>query len=359
MKEIIIQTPKGKRRIGPGHPAFIIAEMSANHEQSFVKAKALVRAAAKAGADAIKLQTYTPDTMTIDSQKKWFFVGGKNNPKAWKNQTFYNLYQKAYTPWPWHKPLKQLAESLGLVFFSTPFDATAVDFLEDLHVPCYKIASYEATDIPLLKKVAATGKPVIMSVGFATLPEIEYSVGVLKKQGVKQLALLHCTTSYAESGNVSAANLSTVTDLAKRFEVVSGFSDNMGGTEIPALAAGLGASIIEKHFVINHGKALDDRFSLDQKAFKKMVDVIRFQEKALGRAKYGPQTPSEKYNRHFRRSLFVVEDIKRGEKFSLKNVRGIRPAYGLETKFLDKIIGKKAATTIERGTPLTWNLIKN
>ncbi len=358
MPQIIIQTPKGKRKIGPGHPAFIIAEMSANHNQSFKQAVALIKAAAKAGADAVKVQTYTADTLTIDSRKKWFMVGGKDNPKAWKGQTFYELYRKAYMPWEWTPKLKKITEALGLTFFSTPFDVTAVDFLQKLKVPCYKIASYEATDTQLLKKVAATGKPVIMSVGFATLPEIKYSVEVLRKAGAKQLALLHCTTSYSSSGEGISANLKTIVDLAKRFKVVSGFSDNMGGVEIPVLAATLGANIIEKHFVIKHDKAaLDDNFSLDAKTFKEMVSGIRAQEQALGVVKYGPRTAAEKYNRQFRRSLFVVANVKKGEKFSLKNVRSIRPAYGLEVKYLDKVLEKTAKKDIERGTPLSWNLV--
>jgi pseudaminic acid synthase len=366
MPEITIHTPKGKRVIGPGHPAFIVAEMSANHGQSFKQATALVKAAAKAGADAVKVQTYTPDTLTINSKKKWFYVGGKNNPKAWKDKTFYQLYQKGFMPWNWQPKLQKLAHRLGLVFFSTPFDDTAVDFLAKMKVPCYKIASYEATDITLLKKVAATGKPVIMSVGFATLPEVKYSVAMLKKSGAKQLALLHCTTSYAATGDVTSAHLATIMDLKKRFKVVSGFSDNSGGIALPVMATAVGASIIEKHLVITHnGKALDDRFSLDSKEFETMVKEIRTAEKhghklpkkALGKPAYGPQTPAEKYNRNFRRSLFVVADMKKGEKITLQNIRSIRPAYGLETKYFDKIVGKRAARNIERGTPLSWNLI--
>lgn len=358
MASFSIKTPKGIRKIGPGYPAFIVAEMSANHGQDFKQAVALVKAAAKAGADAVKVQTFTADTLTLDSDKKWFRVGGKENPKAWQDKTFYKLYKEAYMPWDWHAPLQRLAHRQGLVFFSTPYDATAVDYLQKLNVPCFKIASYEATDIPLLIKVAKTGKPVIMSTGFASLDEIQYSVSVLRKSGAKNLALLQCSTSYSASGNPAHTNLRTMLDLQERFKVVCGFSDNMGGLEIPALAAALGGSIIEKHLVIKHGKkALDDRFSLDLKEFKKMVEVIRFQERVLGKISYGPQTKAEAYNRRFRRSLFAVENIKKGEKFTLKNIRSIRPANGLETKFLPEVLGKKSTKDIGKGTPLQWKLI--
>ena len=349
----------GDRNIGDGEPCFIVAEVSANHQQKLNKAVAIIRAAAEAGADAVKLQTYTPDTITINSNKKWFWVGGKDNPYAWKGKTFYDLYKDAYTPWEWHSKLKDIAEDLGLIFFSTPFDHTAVDFLEKLRVPCYKIASYESTDIPLLKKVASTGKPVIISVGFATLDEIKLSISTLRSHGNKGIVVLQCTTSYNDSAKPESTNLHTMMDIRERFNVLTGFSDNMGGIEVPALAASTGAAVIEKHIVVKHdSRALDDKFSLDRDAFKKMVKQIRWQESVIGQVKYGPQTETEAYNRRFRRSLFAVKDIKKGEKFTKENIRSIRPAYGLETKFFDVVLGRKASKSIERGTPLSWNLVE-
>ena len=328
-----IQTPKGKKTIGKGEPCFIVAEVSCNHKQNLEQAKEIVRAAARAGADAVKIQTYTPDTMTIDSNQKWFMLGGKDQPDSWKGKNLYNLYKEAYTPWEWDEPLKKLAEDLGLVFFSTPFDPTAVDFLEKLNVPCYKIASYEATDIPLLKRVARTGKPVIMSVGFADLEEINFSVKTLRGNGTKDLALLHCTTSYFDEADESHTNLRTISDLEQRYGVVAGFSDNMGGIDAPVMAAAMGAAIIEKHLVLKHDPTiLDDRFSLDEENMKKMVEKIRWQEKLMGQPKYGTQSSSEEYNKRFRRSVFSVSDIKKGEKFTTANIRVIRPAFGLQPK---------------------------
>lgn len=346
------------KTIGPGHPCFIIAEMSANHCQSYEKAVAIIKAATKAGADAIKLQTYTPDTLTIQSNKKWFRVGGKENPKSWQKQTFYDLYEKAYMPWDWQPQLQKLAHKLGLIFISTPFDATAVDFLETLKVPAYKIASYECIDIPLLKCIALTKKPVIMSVGFATLPEIELSVKTLRVHGTKNLALLHCLTSYQKDGKPHFTNLHTMLDLGQRFNCVVGFSDNMGGIDIPVLAAATGASIIEKHLIDRHTpQALDDSFSLNTHEFKLMVDKIRWQEQVMGKIKYGPQTAEEKANLQFRRSLFVVKNITRGEKFTQNNLRSIRPGYGVPPKFWDKFIGKKSNRNISAGTPLSHKFI--
>ncbi|MBI5728758.1 MAG: pseudaminic acid synthase [Candidatus Magasanikbacteria bacterium] len=348
------------RKIGANQPCFIVAEMSANHEQNFEKAVAIVKAAALAGVDAIKLQTYTPDTMTIDLRKKWFFVGGKDNPDSWQGKTFYDLYKTAYTPWEWHAPLQKIATDLGLVFFSAPFDPTAVDYLENLNVPLYKIASYECTDLVLLKKVAQTGKPIIMSVGFATLPEIELSVATLRENGAKDIAILHCVTSYADTTKPEESNLRTMLALRDHFKVVCGFSDNNAGVEIPILAAAMGGSIIEKHLVLESNKQeLDSRFSLNKNDFKVMVERIRENERIMGAVHFGPQNKAEEYNRQFRRSLFVVADIKKGEVFTSENIRSIRPAYGLETKYMDQAIGRKAVEAIERGTPLSWELIEH
>lgn len=363
-KEIII----GNRIIGYGHPCFIVAEVSCNHQQNFDQAVAIVKAAAEAGADAVKLQTYTPDTMTINSKKKWFYVNGTDNPDTWKGKTFYDLYGEAYTPWEWHKDLKKIANELGLIFFSTPFDKTAVDFLETLNLPCYKIASYECTDIPLLKRIAETGKPVIMSIGFATLDEAELSIQTLIRYGAKNIVVLQCTTSYKDTGDPRYTNLRTMLDIRKRFDVLSGFSDNMGGIEIPIFAASVGACIIEKHLVVNHDpKILDDRFSLDKNEFKNMVASIRmgkmpndkeWQDMVLGEVKYGPQTQSEEQNRNYRRSIFVVRDIKKNDIFTEENIRCIRPAYGLEPKHYFDIIGKTATKNIEAGTPLSSDLVQ-
>ncbi len=358
LKNFTIATPKGPRKIGEGQPCFIVAEMSSNHQQNFDQAIKIIKAAATAGADAIKLQTYTPDTITMNSDKKWFLVGGKKNPKNWKGQTFYQLYQKSYMPWEWQPKLKKVAEKLGLVFFSAPFDETAVDFLEKLNVPCYKIAAYESAHVPLLEKVAKTGKPVIISVGFSSLSEVKMSVQTLRRNGAKDIVILQCPTSYASGPKIKETNLRTMLDIKKRFQTLSGLSDNMGGIEVPVLAAALGASIIEKHFVLSHGGlASDERFSLDKKEFKRMVDAIRQNELLLGKVVYGPQTEEEKYNKNFCRSLFVVRDVKKGEKLAPDNVRCIRPGYGLVPKLYHQILGKKAKHDIQAGTPLQWKLI--
>lgn len=346
------------RKIGEGEPAFIIAEVSANHHQRYEEAEAIIRAAKEAGADAIKLQTYTPDTMTIDSDKKWFYLGGENTPASWKEKNLYALYGTAYTPWEWQPKLKALAESLGLVFFSTPFDATAVDLLEKMDVPCYKVASYEATDIPLLRRIAKTGKPVIISVGFASLEETEEAIRTLKDAGVKDLAVLHCVTAYSGDPDVQAMNLRTIRDIAERFDVVSGFSDNNAGVEYPTNAVLAGASIIEKHLILKRSDGGPDaRFSIEPAELQEMIKKIRQAEKALGIVHYGPVSADEENYKNLRRSLFAVADIRKGEKFTPENVRVIRPAYGLAPKHLDAVLGKTAALDLERGTPLSWEHI--
>lgn len=348
----------GKRIIGEQHPTLLVAEMSGNHNQDFDTAVKIIEAAAKAGADAVKLQTYTPDTITINCRDNRFLIGGDENPDAWEKLALYDLYVGANTPWEWHKELKELVESLGLIFFSTPFDHTAVDFLEDLGVPCYKIAAYEATDITLLRKVASTGKPVIMSVGFATLEEIELSVKTLRENGNRELVLLHCTTSYSDAIRAQHTNLRTMLDL-KRFGVLSGFSDNMGGIEAPILASAMGASIVEKHLVLKHDPSIvDDKFSIDPSDFEKMARVVRRNEEIVGKVSYGTQTEAEEHNQRFRRSLFAVTDIKKDEVFTNENMRSIRPADGLETKYYDDVLGKKATQDIAFGAPLDWKLIQ-
>ena len=358
-----------KRHIGLGHPCFIVAELSGNHHQRYEEAVALVQAAKEAGADAVKLQTYTPDTITLNSDRKWFRVGGKSNPKNWKGKTLYELYKKAYTPWEWQPKLKKLADTLGITLFSSPFDETAVDFLEKVRVPCYKIASYEATDFVLLRRVARTKKPVIMSIGYASLAEIRFAVETLRKYGTTELALLHCVTGYAAHPKLKEMHLSTIVDIARRFGVVSGFSDNNAGMEIPVLAAQAGASIIEKHLVLRRdGGGVDAQFSLEPSEFREMVDRIRKAEQegkgkrlsqtVLGKAHYGPLNALERYNTRWRRSLFAGKNIKNGELFTKENVRDVRPAFGLPTKEYDTVIGKRAKRDIAFATPLSWNLIE-
>jgi len=353
MNNIIIKTPKGKRRIGPGQPVFIIAEMSGNHNQSFARAKKIIDAAVTAGVDAIKIQTYTADTMTIDCDKSYFQV--KVN-KAWKGQSLYQLYQKAYTPWEWQPKLKKYAESKGLIFFSTPFDETAVNFLEKMRVQIYKVASFEVGDTPLLEKIGKTKKPVIMSRGMASIEEIKLAIKTLKDNGTPQIALLHCVSSYP--AEPEQMNLATIPNIVKKFKVISGLSDHTNGIAVSLTSVALGASIIEKHFTLTRSYGGPDaNFSLEPKELKQLVEDIRSSEKAIGKPNYKVES-KEKENVVFRRSLFVVEDIKRGEKFTKKNIRSIRPGQGLKPKYYFKILGKNAQKNIKKGTPLKLNLIE-
>jgi pseudaminic acid synthase len=357
-KNFNISTPRGPRLIGEGAPCFIVAEVSANHEQDLEKARELVRLAARSGADALKLQTYLPSTMTLPSDKEVFLVKGETTPGEWKNQTLYDIYSKAYTPWEWHQELQALTESLGMVFFSTPFDATAVDFLETQNVPLYKIASYEMTDLPLLKKVARTGKPVIMSVGFADLPEIELSLKTLQDHGARDIVLLYCATNYSHSPSNENCHLQTIRDLRKRFSVITGFSDNTGGVEVPYQAALMGATIIEKHIVLSsQSKALDASFSINEQELAAMVKAIRQAEQRVGEPFYGTRNETESYFRRFRRSIFVSKKILKGEILSEQNVKIIRPADGIAPKHWDEVLGQRAKSDLEPGTPLSWEMI--
>lgn len=343
------------RAIGGEAPCFVIAEVSANHHQKYAEAEALVRAAKDAGADAVKLQTYTPDTMTIDSDKKWFRLGGVNTPESWKDKNLHALYGTAYTPWEWQPKLKKLADHLGILLFSTPFDSTAVEFLERMGVCCYKVASYEATDLPLLRRIATTRKPVILSVGFASLDEVGEAVDTLRQAGLEELAMLHCVTGYSAAPTAETMNLRTIGDLASRFGVVSGFSDNNAGIEMPVLAVAAGASIIEKHLILRRTDGGPDaRFSIEPQELAEMVRRIRETERALGTVHYGPAGQDEENYKTLRRSLFAVADIKAGEPFTRANVRVIRPAHGLAPKHLDEVLKCRAARDIERGTPLSW-----
>lgn len=341
-----------RRTIGPGAPVYIIAEMSANHGQDLIQAKTIIQAMKAAGADAVKLQTYTPDTMTLDSDRPEFRIG---KGTIWEGKKLYDLYGEASTPWEWHAELQQLAHTLGMDFFSTPFDASAVEFLETLHVPAYKIASFELTDLPLIERIAATGKPLILSTGMSTLPEIEEAVDAFRVGGGEQLVLLKCTSAYPAPAE--AANLQTIPDLSIKFDVPVGLSDHTMDIAVPVAAVALGACVIEKHFTLSRADSGPDSvFSLEPHEFKTMVEAVRTAEKALGKPSY-EVTKAEEASRIFRRSVFAIKDIAAGEALTEENVRIIRPAHGLPPKELQNVLGKKAKQRIERGTPLSYNLL--
>jgi N-acetylneuraminate synthase len=340
-------------RIGQGYPIYIVAEMSANHNQNFDEAAKIIETAKNAGADAIKLQTYTPDTLTIDCDNKYFQI---DKGTLWEGRKLYDLYSEAYTPWEWQPKLKELADKLHIDFFSTPFDTTAVDFLEKMNIPAYKIASFEIIDIPLLRRVAKTGKPIIISTGMASLAEIDEAVSTIREADNNQLALLKCTSSYPS--RPEDMNLLTIPHLAEAFGLPTGLSDHTLGTNVPIAAVALGACIIEKHLTLSRSiPGPDSAFSLEPDEFKAMIEAVRTAEKALGKVCYGANQ-NEKKSRTFRRSLFVVQDMKAGEIFTAKNVRSIRPGNGLHPRYLDVILGKKAGIDIDRGTPLNWDIIE-
>ena len=339
------------RSIGPGYPCYVIAEMSGNHGQDFDKAVELVRAAKEVGADAVKLQTYTAETITIDSRRPEFMIG---KGSLWEGRNLYELYGEAFTPWEWQPKLKAVAEELGLHCFSTPFDDSAVDFLEGMSVPAHKIASFELVDTGLLRKVACTGKPVIMSTGMATKEEILEAVKTLYGAGCTQLALLKCTSAYPSLPE--DMNLRTIPHMAREFGVTVGLSDHTLGIAVPVAAVTLGACIIEKHFTLNRADGGPDAaFSLEPAEFKEMVAAVHAAEKSLGLVAYGG-CASDDSNKIYRRSLFVVRDIRRGETFTTENVRSIRPGHGLPPKYLSRILGTRAAFDIERGTPLGFEM---
>jgi pseudaminic acid synthase len=341
------------RRIGPGHPVYVIAELSANHGQEFETASELVRGARAAGADAIKLQTYKPDTITIDSDAPAFIQGDSS---LWKGSTLHSLYERAYMPWEWQPRLKALADDLGLDFFSSPFDPTAVDFLAAMGVPAFKIASFELVDLPLIRKVARTGLPLIMSTGMATEAEIDEALTAARDAGAKEIALLKCTSAYPSPPE--SVNLLAIPAMIERWGVAVGLSDHTQGVAVAAAAVAIGASLIEKHLTMSHVDAtLDDAFSLDLEEFATMVDAIRTVERAMGHMAIGP-TEEEAESRRFRRSLFVVEDVAAGEPFTERNVRSIRPADGMHTREYERILGRRATAAISRGTPLSPELIE-
>lgn len=334
-------------------PAFIIAELSANHKQDIEIAKDTIYAMKESGADAVKLQTYTPDTITLDCNNGYFQI---KQGTIWDGKTLYQLYQQAYTPWEWHYELKELAEKRGLVFFSTPFDKTAVDFLEELNVPAYKIASFEITDTPLIEYTASKGKPMILSTGIATLSDIQLAKEACKKAENDQIIILKCTSAYPSP--LEEANLKTIPNMAQAFDCIVGLSDHTLGISVPIAAVALGAKVIEKHFILSNDiDSPDKAFSLKPEEFQQMVKSIREIEKALGKVTYELSDKIKK-SREFSRSLFAVKDIKAGEALSEENIRSIRPGYGLHPKYLKEIISKKARTYIKKGTPLDWSLIE-
>ena len=349
-----MQTPRlsvNGRRIGLGDSAYIIAEMSANHSQDFDQAARIIQAAKEAGADAVKLQTYTPDTLTIDCDSPLFRIQGT----MWHGRTLHDLYAEAYTPWDWQPRLKEAADSLGIDLFSTPFDDTAVDFLEDMQVPAYKVASFENGDLPLLRRIAKTGKPVLMSTGMASLAEIDEAVQTLREAGCTQLALLKCTSSYPALPE--QMNLRCIPHLAETFGAVAGLSDHSMDIAVPVAGVTLGASVIEKHFTLSRSiPSPDSVFSLEPREFRSMVDAVRVAEKALGAVSYGV-CEREEESRVFRRSLFIVRNVRAGEAFTQQNVRAIRPGHGLHTRHLDDILGRPAGRDIARGTPFSWDLL--
>ena len=342
------------KTIGRGNPCFIVAEISGNHNQSFVKAKKIVEEACRAGVDAIKLQTYTADTITINSNNKWFQV--KSTNKEWVNQTLYELYKKAYTPWDWQPKLQKIAKKYGVILFSTPFDETAVDFLEKMRVPAYKVASFEIGDLELLKKIGSTKKPVIISRGMSDLADIKLAIKTLKNAGAPQIALLHCVSSYP--AKPEEMNISSISLLKNKLGIEVGLSDHNLDSSVDVAAIALGASIIEKHVTLRRSECGPDAaFSLEPEELKKLVSDIRVAEKAMGK----PQLKAgkrESENLVFRRSLFIVKDVKRGDIVTKNNIRSIRPGYGLQPKFLGKVLGKKFKISIKSGTPLSFKLIK-
>jgi pseudaminic acid synthase len=341
------------RKIGPSHPPFIIAEMSGNHNQSLERALQIVDAAAKAGAHALKIQTYTADTMTIEHKEGEFFI--QDPQSLWKGNSLYKLYQEAYTPWEWHKSIFDRCREHGMIGFSTPFDASAVDFLEKLEVPFYKVASFENTDVTLVRKIARTGKPMIISTGMATVAELDETVRAAREAGAKDIVLLKCTSTYPASPENT--NIRTIPHLKSLFNVQVGLSDHTMGIGVAVGSVALGATVIEKHFTLARADGgVDSAFSLEPQELAALVTETERAWQALGTVTYGP-TEKERASLQFRRSLYVVMDMKAGELFSEKNLRAIRPGKGLPTKFLETFIGRKAKQDVPRGTPLGWDLL--
>jgi pseudaminic acid synthase len=344
----------GHARVGPQFRPFIIAEMSGNHNQSLDRALAIVDAIGKSGAQALKLQTYTAETMTINVSHGEFFINDPQSP--WAGASLYDLYEKAHTPWEWHEPIMRRARELGLVCFSTPFDVTAVDFLEKLDVPCYKIASFENADIPLIRKVASTGKPVIISTGMASLAELDESVRAARAAGCRDLILLKCTSDYPASP--ACSNLRTIPHLRTLFGCEVGLSDHTLGIGAAVASVALGATVIEKHVTLSRAEGgVDAAFSLEPDELAQLVNETHIAWQALGIIQHGP-TEAEEKSRVFRRSLYVCENLEPGDVLTEENLRAIRPGYGLPPKYLDHLLGKRVKQAVKRGTRLSWDLIE-
>jgi len=342
----------GNRYVGEGEKTFIVAEVSANHLQDYNRAEAIIRAAKEAGADAVKLQTYTPDTITLDCDNDYFQI---TQGTIWDGTTLHKLYETAYTPWEWQPKLMKLANELGMECFSSPFDDTAVDFMQKMNMPAYKVASFEINDIPLIRKIARIGKPVILATGIAYLEDLERALRVCKEEGNHQVILLKCTSAYPSP--YEDMNLKVIPNMAQVFDCITGLSDHSMGTAAAVASVALGAKMIEKHFTLSRTDGGPDAaFSMEPAEFKQMVNDIRIVEKALGRVTY-ELTDKQQKSREDGRSLFVVKDMKAGEAFTKENVRSIRPAFGMHTMYYDEILGKKAKTDISRGTPLDWKYI--
>ena len=343
----------GHREIGPGSPPFIIAEMSGNHNQSLDRALAIVEKAAHAGVHALKIQTYTADTMTLDHKGQDFQISDSGS--LWKGKNLYHLYKEAYTPWEWHEEIFTRCRELGLVGFSTPFDESSVDFLEGLNVPMYKIASFENTDLPLIRKVAKTGKPVIISTGMATAGEISEMVETFKRAGGRKLVLLKCTSSYPATPEYS--NISTIPHMRDLFQCQVGLSDHTLGTGVAVASVALGATVIEKHFTLaRQDGGVDAQFSLEPSEMRALVEETTRAWQSIGHIQYGP-TDSEKESGKFRRSLYITEDLKAGDSLTRNNLRTIRPGFGLPPKYYELLLGKKVNADVKRGTPMSWDFI--
>jgi pseudaminic acid synthase len=344
----------GDRLIGQDHPPFVIAEMSGNHNQSLKRALEIVDAAAASGAHAIKLQTYTPDTMTLDLDEREFHIG--NPDSLWSGTSLYKLYREAHTPWEWHGPLFRRARELGLTAFSTPFDATAVEFLEKHDVPCYKIASFENTDLPLIRRVAQTGKPVIMSTGMASADELQDAVDAARAEGCRSLVLLKCTSTYPATPENS--NIRTIPDLRERYQCEVGLSDHTIGVGVAVASVALGVTVVEKHFTLRRADGgVDSAFSMEPEEMAGLIVETERAWQALGRVSYGP-LEAEKASIQFRRSLYIVQDLRAGDLLTPSNVRAIRPGFGLATKHLEAVLYKRIKRDVSRGTALRWDLIE-
>lgn len=343
----------GAHKIGEGHPTFVIAEMSANHNMDYNRALAILHAAKDAGADAVKIQTYTADTITMDSDKPWFRI---TQGTIWDGGTLHSLYEKAYTPWDWQPKLQEEAAKLGLTFFSSPFDFSSVDFLEEMKVPCYKIASFEMNDIPLIRKIAKLGKPMIMATGVSCKADLDLALKTVREEGNDQVVLLKCTSAYPAP--YDSMNLRTIPALAAEYDCISGLSDHSLGYEVAVAAVATGAHVIEKHLTLKRADGGEDSaFSMEPEEFRQMVDSIRHVEAAMGEVSFDLPEKSAR-QKEFSRSLFVVRPVAKGETFTAENLRSIRPGYGLHTRYYEEILGQTAAQDIEAGMPMRWDYVR-